>query len=77
MELQTPEQQQSPQKFELNAIRKGFFVRLRDESGSFLWAMVRGRQGDVFFGLVEHSYPDGPARGSRIAFTKYNVYEVT
>jgi len=75
MELQAPEQHEAPQKFELNAIRKGFFVRLKDESG-FLWAAVRGRQADVFYGVVEHSYPGGPPMGQRVSFMKANVFEI-
>lgn len=76
MELCTPEPHETLPKFELNGVRKGLFVKLKDESGSFLWAMVRGRQADVFFGLVESAYEGGPCRGTRISFTKANVYEI-
>jgi len=76
MELCAPGPHQAPAKHELNGIRRGLFVKLKDESG-FLWAAVRGRQGDVFFGIVEHSDQGGPSRGTRIAFTKYNVFEIT
>ena len=76
MELGKPEQNEAPPKYELNGLRRGHFCRLMDESGSFIWAAVRGRQGDVFFGIVEHSDPGGPCRGTRVSFEKRHVYEV-
>jgi len=76
MNLQTPEPNNTLPKHELNGIRKGLYVRLKDESGSFLWVMTRGRQADVFFGVVEHSDQGGPSRGTRVSFMKANVFEV-
>ena len=76
MNLQAPEPHETLPKFELNGIRRGLFVRLMDDSGSFIWAAVRGRQGDVFFGVVEHTDEGGPPMGQRISFEKKHVFEV-
>ena len=76
MELGKPEQNEAPPKYELNGLRRGHFCRLMDDSGSFLWAAVRGRQGDVFFGVIEHAYEGGPPMGQRISFEKKHVFEV-
>ncbi len=76
MELQTTEPHETLPKFELNGIRKGHFCRLMDESGSFIWAAVRGRQSDQFFGVVESAYEGGPSRGQRVSFMKMHVFEI-
>ena len=75
MELGTPEPHETLPKFELNGIRRGHYCRLKTDNG-FIWAMTTGRQSDVFYGLVESSFPDGPRRGDRISFMKANVFEI-
>ena len=77
MELQAPNQyHEPPPAHELAGIRRGHFCRLKAD-GTFFWVMVTAKQAGMITGIVESSFPDGPARGSRIAFTKYNVFEVT
>ena len=76
MELQAPNQyHEPPPAHELAGIRRGHFCRLKAD-GSYFWAMVQSFQAGMILGVVESSFPGGPERGSRIAFTKYNVYEI-
>lgn len=77
MELQAPgPHHEAPAKHELAGIRRGHFCRLKADS-TFFWAMVTAKQAGMILGVVESTFPDGPERGSRIAFTKYNVFEIT
>jgi len=75
MNLQAPQAHEIPPKFELNGIRRGHFCRLKLDD-SFIWCLVRGRQADVFFGVVEHSDQGGPCRGTRLSFEKRHVFEI-
>jgi len=75
MELEAPQANEIPPKHELAGIKRGLFCRLKAD-GSYFWVMATGKQAGVIFGIVESSFPGGPERGSRVAFTKYNVFEV-
>jgi len=76
MNLEAPgPHHEAPPKHELAGLRRGHFCRLKADS-AFFWAMVTAKQAGMILGVVESTFPDGPARGTRISFTKANVYEI-
>ena len=76
MELKAPQAHEIPPKHELAGLRRGHFCRLKADDNYF-WVMATAKQAGVIFGIVESSFPGGPERGSRVAFTKWNVFEIT